>query len=166
VSDVVAAAAIAGASGVLGTLLGGIVGARLEIIRGKEAHKGRQYEQRVQRRAFERETLLRAQESAARYADEVGGLTVLVVANKDSAEYRQHSAAVMKEAIELQMQGARMQDSDLRQREREYRLKGLNQTTAKTQDDADHGFEEFLDAFKSFNDRWAHVFSQLLEPPA
>jgi hypothetical protein len=164
-SDVVAAAAIAGASGVLGTLLGGIVGARLETIRGREAHKARRYEHRVQRRAFERETLLRAQEAAARYADDVGGLTVLVVNNRDSPEYRQHSAAVMKGATELQMLGARIQDSELRKSERDYRVRGLAQTEASNQDEADQGFKEFLEALKSFNDRWATVFAQLLEPP-
>ncbi len=165
VSDVVAAAAIAGTSGVLGSLLGGIVGARLEVIRGREAQKARQYEQRVQRQTFERETLLRAQEAAARYADEVGGLTVLVVEARDSPEYREHSTALMKGATDLQMLGARIQDAELRQRAREYTVQGLAQTESQNQTDADRGFKDFLAALKTFNDRWTTVFAQLLEPP-
>jgi hypothetical protein len=164
-SDVVAAAAIAGASGVIGALLGGILGAVLEVMRGREAHKARQYDQQVQRRTFERETLVRAQDAAARYADEVAALSILVVDKKGTPEYVEHSSLLMKEATELQMLGARIQDAQLRGLEREYRMSGLAVTTASSRHEADAAFNRVSGAFKSFNDRWAQVFTDLLEPP-
>jgi hypothetical protein len=64
------------------------------------------------------------------------------------------------------MLGARIQDAELRKSERDYRVRGLAQTEASNQNEADQGFKEFLEVLKSFNDLWATVFAQLLEPPA
>ncbi len=165
-SDVVAAAAIAGASGVVGAIVGGIVGAVLESMRGREAHRSRQYDQQVQRRAFERETLVRAQDAAARFADEVAALSILVVDKKTTPEYVDRSSSLMKQSTELQMLGARIQDAQLRRLERDFRMRGLSVTTATSRDEADEAFNDVSDGFKAFNDRWAEVFAQLLEPPA
>lgn len=161
----VAAAAIAGASGVIGAIVGGIVGAALETMRGREARQARQYDQQVQRRAFERETLVRAQDVAARFADDVASLSVLVVDKKGTSEYLERSTSLMKDATELQMLGARIQDDRLRGLERDYRLRGLTVTAASNRKDADDTFNSVSDAFRAFNERWAEVFTRLLEPP-